>query len=78
MLIGMVFCDHLRDVRLEDIFKLGASASPSQFCEWVQVGINVYIPHCKYHTKPHSSPGLSAAFANAIANRNQFSLVLAE
>ena len=28
--------DHLRDVPWEDIFKLGASAASSEFCEWVQ------------------------------------------
>ena len=27
--------DHLRDVPWEDIFKLGASAAASEFCEWV-------------------------------------------
>ena len=26
-------CDHLRDVPWEDIFKLGASAAASEFCE---------------------------------------------
>ena len=40
--------DHLRDVPWEDIFKLSASAAASEFCEWVHVGINVYIPHHKY------------------------------
>ena len=35
--------DHLRDVPQEDIFKLGASPAASEFCEWVQVGIDVYI-----------------------------------
>ena len=49
-------CDHLRDIPWEDIFKLGASAAASEFCEWVQVGIDVYIPHRKYQVKPHSSP----------------------
>ena len=49
-------CDHLRDVPWEDIFKLGASAAASEFCEWVQVGIDGYIPHRKYQVKPHSSP----------------------
>ena len=39
--------DHLRDVPWEDIFKLGASAAASEFCEWFQVGIDVYIPHVK-------------------------------
>ena len=49
-------CDHLRDVPLEDIFKLGASVAASVFCEWVQVGIDVYISHRKFQVKPHSSP----------------------
>ena len=49
-------CDHLRQVPWEGIFKLGASAAASEFCEWVQAGIDVYIPHCKYHVKSHSSP----------------------
>ena len=64
--------DHLRDVPWEDIFKLGASAFASEFCEWVQVGIHVYIPHRKYQVKPHSSPWFSAACAAAIAHRNHF------
>ena len=46
-------CDHLRDVPWENIFKLSASAAASEFCEWVQVGIDVYIPHCKYQVTPH-------------------------
>ena len=33
-------CDHLRDVPWEDIFKLDATAATSDFCEWVQVGID--------------------------------------
>ena len=49
-------CNHLRDVPWEDIFKLSASTATSEFCEWVQVGIDVYIPHNKYHVKPHPSP----------------------
>ena len=48
--------DHLRDVPWEDIFKLGASAAASEFCECVQVGIDVYIPHRKYQVKHHSPP----------------------
>ena len=48
-------CDHLRDVPWEDIFKLSASAAASEFCKWVQVGIDVYIPYCKYQVKPDSS-----------------------
>ena len=34
-------CDQLRDVPWEDIFKLSTSAAASEFCEWVQVGIDV-------------------------------------
>ena len=52
--------DHLRDVPWKDFFKLGASAAASEFCEWVQVGIDVYIPHRKYQIKPPSCPWCSA------------------
>ena len=64
--------NHLRDVPWQDIFKLSASAAASEFCEWVQVGIDVYIPHRKYQVKPHSSPWFSAACAAAIVHRNHF------
>ena len=64
--------DHLRDVPWEDIFKLSASAAASEFCEWVQVGIDLYIPHRKYQVKPHSSPWFSVACAAAIVHRNHF------
>ena len=64
--------DHLRDVPWEDIFKLSASGAASEFCEWVQVGTDVYIPHCKYQVKPHSSPWFSAACAAVIVHRNHF------
>ena len=40
------------------IFKLSAFAAASEFCEWVQVGINVYI--------------FSAASVAAIIHRNHF------
>ena len=40
--------DNLRDVLWEDIFKLGASSVACGFCDQVQVGIDVYIPHRKY------------------------------
>ena len=65
-------CDHLRDILWEDIFKLDASARASECCEWVQVGIDVYISHRKYQVKPHTSPWFSAAGAAAIVHRNHF------
>ena len=64
--------DHLRDVPWEDIFKLSASSAASEFCEWVQVGIDVYIPHRKYQVIPHSSAWFSAAYAAAIVHTNHF------
>ena len=45
--------DHFRDVPWEGIFKLGTSSAAGKFCEWVQVGNAVYIPHRKYQVKPH-------------------------
>ena len=61
---------HLRDVPWEDIFKLGASAVASKFCEWVRVGIDVYIPHRKCQVKHHSCPWFSASCAAVIVHRN--------
>ena len=43
VLTGMVFVIIFLDVRWVDICKLGASAG--EFYEWVQVEIDVYIPH---------------------------------
>ena len=64
--------DHFRDVPWEDTFKLSASAAASKFCEWVQGGTDVYIPHRKCQVKPHSSPWFSAACAAAIIHRNHY------
>ena len=64
--------DHLRDVSWEDISKLSAPAADSEFCEWLQVGINVYIPHRKYKVKPNSSSWFSAACTTVIDHRNHF------
>ena len=36
--------DHLRDVSWEDIFKLGASAAASEFCEWFRLEL-MHIYH---------------------------------
>ena len=65
-------CDHLRYVPWDNIFKLSASLAASEFCEWVEVGIDAYISHQKYHVKPHSSPWFSALCAAAIVHRNPF------
>ena len=65
-------CNHLRDVPWEDIFKFSASAAASEFCEWIQVGIDVYILHRKYQAKLHLSPWFSAACVAAIVHGNHF------
>ena len=64
--------DYLRDVPCEDIFKLGASAAASEFCEWVQVGIDTHVPHRKYQLNSHSSPWFSATCAAVIVHKNHF------
>ena len=51
------------------------SAAAIEFTEWVQIGIDVCISHCKYQVKPHSSLWFSAACsacAASIAHRNNF------
>ena len=70
--------DHLRNVPWENIFKLAASAAASEFCEWVQVGFDVYIPHRKYQVKSHSSPWFSVACVAAIVQRNLFFIIYTE
>ena len=59
-------CDHLRDVPWGVIFKLSASADASEFWDWFQVAIDLYIPHHKYQVKPLSSAWFLAACAAAI------------
>ena len=61
-----------RDVPWEDIFKLDASAAASEFCEWVQVEIDAFIPHRKYQVNSHSSQWFSAACVAAIVHTNHF------
>ena len=59
----------MRDVPQEHIFKVSGSAAAGEFCEWVQVEIEKYIPHHKYEVKPHSSPWFWAACAISIVHR---------
>ena len=53
-----------------NIFLSSVSAATSEFCEWVQVGMDVYIPHHKKQVNPHTSPWFPAACAAAIVHRN--------
>ena len=63
--------DYLRDVPCGDTFKLSASAA-SEFCEWFQVGTDIYFLHRKYQVKLHSSPCFSDGFAAGTFHRNHF------
>ena len=63
--------DHLKHVPWKDVFKLSAPAA-NKFCQWVRVGIDVYINHLKHQVKTHSSPLFSAAYTVAMAHRNRF------
>ena len=56
-------CDHLRDIPWEDILKLSASSGASEFCGWIHVGTDVYIPHLNFQIIPYSHPWSSAACA---------------
>ena len=68
----MTVTECLNKYRKEFFLKPGASAAASEFCAWVQAGIDVYIHHRKYQVKPHSSPWFSAACAASIVHRNHF------
>ena len=72
VLIGVIF------VTIQEMFherislKLVILLLLVNFCEWVQVRTDVYIPHRKYQVMPHSSPWFSPVCAAAIAHRNHF------
>ena len=53
------FRDHIRDVLWDGTFNLRAFAAASEFCEWVQVGIDVYEPQQNYNLKLRPSPKFS-------------------
>ena len=44
-------CNHLRDFTWKDIHNW-CTVNASEFFEWVQDRIGVYIPHRKYQIKP--------------------------
>ena len=57
---------------MEDIFKLSAFSAAREFCEWVQVRIDVHILPRKYQIKAPSSPWFSAVCAATIVHTNNF------
>ena len=55
---------------MKDIFKLGASAAGTDFCDWDSFATDVYVSHRKCQTNHQSTEWSSAACASAIVNRN--------
>ena len=72
VLIGMVFMMIREMFHGRISLNLVLPAAASEFCVWVQVGIDVYIPHRNNQVKPHSSPWFSAACPVPIVHRNHF------
>ena len=72
VLIGTVFkiIWEMFNGRLSLNLGASAAAAATELCKWVQVGVDVYIPHRKCQVKPHSSPWFSATCAAVIAPRN--------
>ena len=51
--------------------KKNSASAATAFCEWIQLEIYVYIPHCKDQVKPHSSSWFAAACPAAIAQKSR-------
>ena len=66
------FRDLLRDAPWSDIFALPVELCAAEVSDWIQTGIDAFVPHRKYQLKSHSSPWFSPACAAAIAHRNHF------
>ena len=64
--------DYLRDVPWIDIFRHNANYAAKEITDWIDIGIDCFIPHRKFQLKPHSSPWFTPACAAAIAHRNHF------
>ena len=62
---------YLRDVHWLDIFKHDATYAAKEITEWVEIGIDCYIPPRKFQLQPHSSSCFSRCAA-AIAHRNHY------
>ena len=55
-----------------DIFKHDATYAAMEITEWVEIGIDCYIPHRKFQLKPHSPSPWFTPCATAIAHRNHY------
>ena len=55
-----------------DIFKHDATYVAKEITEWIEIGIDCYIPRRKFQLKPHSPPWSIPSCAAAIAHRNHY------
>ena len=68
------FCDHLRDVLWEEIFKLSASAASCEFCEGFRLELMYISLIVNVRTSLTSSTWFSAACAAVMVYRNHSKL----
>ena len=69
---GYSFRAFIRDIPWRDgLGSLPAGSCASELAEWIQIGIDEYIPHRRYQLKPHSAPWFSSDCAAALADRNR-------
>ena len=66
------FRDYLRDVPWQTIFGYNVNKAAKEISDWIQIGIDCFIPHRKFQVKPHSLPWFTPSCADAIAHRNHF------
>ena len=66
------FRDFIRDVPWSSIFQRNVSFAAGEVSEWLQIGIDTFVPHRKFQVKPHSPPWFNPACASAIAHRNHY------
>ena len=62
----------IADAPLEAIFQGSPSDMATSITEWIQAGIDIFIPHKRYQQKPNSQPWFTPECAAAIAHRNHF------
>ena len=66
------FRNFIADAPLEALFQGNPSEMATSITEWIQTGIDIFIPHKKYQQKPNSQPWFTPECAAAIAHRNHY------
>ena len=66
------FRNFIADAPLEALFQGNPSEMATSITEWIQTGIDIFIPHKKYQQKPNSQPWFTPECAAAICQRNHF------